>query len=292
MINVRVKKFLTSEQIQIYSKPFREKGSVTYEKNFVRSTGEIFPCKSKPFYNPFEECMGFCQEMGDEAENKKRSARRSKNMVYDIAKSNNWEWFVTLTFNPEKVDSFNYDEVSTRLSQWLKNMRKKCPKMKYLVVPEKHPTSGRFHFHGLFAHCNEIEFVDSGHKDKQGRCVYNMGKYKLGFTTAVKIDTGLDSAKKITSYIAKYISKELCDLTKGKKRYWYSRNCNRPVVEDMLVDDSKLCIEKAFTNGKHVKTLESPFGNVAYIDVECGESYDYVQRPIYTTNAHGFAQVE
>ena len=108
-------------------------------------------------------------------------------MIYDIAKSNEWEWFFTLTFNPEKVDSFNYANVTDKLSQWLKNMRKKCPDMMYLVVPEQHE-SGRWHFHGLFSHVENMRFVDSEKRDKKGRIIYNVGSYRLGFSTATQIE--------------------------------------------------------------------------------------------------------
>ena len=39
----------------------------------------------------------------------------------------------------------------------------------------------------------------------------------------------IDSAR-VSSYITKYITKDLCSVTKFKKRYWSSRNCDRPKV--------------------------------------------------------------
>ncbi|SFR97196.1 rolling circle replication-associated protein [Anaeromicropila populeti] len=157
----------------------------------------------------------------------KSSKNRSKNMIYDYARSNEWKWFVTMTFDPKKVDSFDYEIVTKKLSQWLKNIHKrKCPNMKYLFVPELHPTSGRFHFHGIMNNIDELEILDSGHVDNDGNIIYNIGSYKLGFTTATKIrDT-----EKVAMYIGKYVTKELSAVAKNKKKYWVSKNLNIPSV--------------------------------------------------------------
>lgn len=168
--------------------------------------------------------------MENKLEQEQRSLRssmgRTVNKVYYLARSNNWEWFFTLTFNPDIVDSFCYEDCTTKLSVWLNNMRKKSPNMKYLVVPELHK-SGRWHFHGLFADCDTLGFVDSGKRTKSGDIIYNVGKYKLGFSTATKVR----DARRVTKYIGKYITKDLCAVTKGKKRYWASRNLAQADIE-------------------------------------------------------------
>lgn len=167
------------------------------------------------YINPFTGLEERVPKEFDEQEylqKKERSLRssmaRTVNSVYHLARSNEWEWFVTLTFNPQLVDSFDYAACVKKLSVWLMNSRKICPDMGYLVVPEKHPTSGRFHFHGLFKDCDDLGFVDSGHVDSSGSRIYNVGSYRLGFTTATLIH---DQAR-VTKYIAKYISKDVCEV--------------------------------------------------------------------------------
>lgn len=151
-------------------------------------------------------------------------------MIYDVTRSNEWEWFVTITFNPELVDSKDYELVTKKLSQWLKNLRKRqCPNMKYIFVPELHK-SGRYHFHGLISDCEGMQFEHSGHYDKGGNIIYNIGKYKLGFTTATQVRNSEASEK----YIAKYVTKELTSMVKGKRRYWKSKNCSVPIVEHYI----------------------------------------------------------
>lgn len=268
MFNVRVKKFLNTEQIQLFSEPLHESGSEREDRrDVILETGEIVPLNRKKIYDPFNEEYVVGYEMHDDEDNAMRSCRRSKNKIYDIAKSNCWEWFFTLTFNSEKVDRYDYSAVSKKLSLWLNNMRKICPDMKYLVVPEQHE-DGAWHFHGLFANVEDMEFVDSGKSDKHGRVIYNVGKYRLGFTQATKIS----DVVKASNYIAKYITVQLCDITKGKKRYWYSRNCDLPEVVDMFVERPCELLEEWRSDALYERE------SIGYVNVR------YLERSIYTTN--------
>lgn len=261
MYNVRVKKFLDTMQIRVYSE-------------FVFSNEEKKCSKRKKEYNPFTEQKEVLRTMEELEDNAERSAKvsrsRALNSIYDIARSNEWEWFFTLTFNPEKVNSFDYIACSKKLSDWLHNMKKKVPDMKYLVVPEKHK-SGRWHFHGLFANVDSLEFVDSGHVDKKGKIIYNVGNYRLGFSTATKID----DVNRAASYLCKYITKDLCADTKGKKRYWSSKNVDLPVVEDYLFNTREILEELLCTDNAHIKKVFGEIYNVHYIDM-----------PIYKTNPY------
>ena len=136
------------------------------------------------------------------------SKNRSKRNLYRIARSNNWEWFITLTFDQKKTDSSNYDLVVSKLKNYLQNLRKrKCPDLKYLIVPEFHKDGKHFHFHGLLSGVNDFIFEDSGHTDFMDNKIYNIINWNknLGFTTATKI---IDNAR-VTSYIGKYITKDL-----------------------------------------------------------------------------------
>lgn len=175
--------------------------------------------------------------LSDSISNIKRSIQvsrnRAKNMIYDYARSNDFQYFVTLTFNPDLVDSFNYSEVSTKLSQWLNNIRKRyAPDLHYLFVPELH-RSGRYHFHGLLADIGNMRLDDSGMYTPDGKIIYNLGNYNLGFTTATEIT----DKQRTATYIGKYITKELSGHIRGKKHYWVSRNLNLPLEECLTVDE-------------------------------------------------------
>lgn len=277
MYNVRLKTYLDTMQIQIFSEPLLSSGSEKEDnRKVIYETGEIVPSNRSKIYNAFDDEYVVGQYMhDDDGESQRVSYRRTKRILYDILKSNRWEWFFTLTFNPDKVDSFDYIETTRKLSKWLNNMRRSCPNMKYVVVPELHK-SGRWHFHGLFSNVDNMVFVDSGKRDNKGRIIYNVGKYRLGFSTATQID---DVAKSIT-YVTKYVTKELCEVTYGKKRYWRSRNVDMPNVYEFSISDKTLLRELCEQEKIYKNEVEG------YVDVT------YYELPIYTTNTLRFITSE
>lgn len=174
------------------------------------------------------------------------SLKRSKKKVYDYARSNEWDWFVTFTFSQKKVNRFDYDECVKKLSYWLNYLKKCSPALSYLVVPERHK-DGAWHFHGLFAGVSESQIVWSGRYvvkryRKSGRSkfvrtsekIYQVGSYKLGWMTATRVR----DKERATSYITKYLTKELLDGLYGRKRYWVSRNLLLPVEEVYSLDET------------------------------------------------------
>lgn len=161
-------------------------------------------------------------------------------LVYHNSMIKPWEYFVTLTFNPKKVDSLNYLEVSDALANWLDNMKHQNPNMAYVLVPELHE-SGRVHFHGLFRDVpnwklspaknpNTGEFIYQN--DTQ---IFNLKGFKYGFTTVSKIK----NQEAVSVYMSKYMTKELITLN-YKKRYWSSRNLERPTKQYALLDEETL----------------------------------------------------
>lgn len=267
MYNVRVKRFLDSVQLHYWEHPVFEHQEV----KFSEVTGEIYERKRSDglveIWNPFTEEWERVKDLSDEQRIRKNisdSQNRSINVIWDIARSNRWEWFLTFTFSPEFSDRYDYSVCSGRLSKWLNNMKSRgCPDMKYLVVPEQHK-DGAWHFHGLFAHCSEMSFESSGKYDASGKLIYNVGRYNWGFTTATCVtDTG-----KASGYLTKYVTKELVSATPGKKRYWASRNCARPVVEDFLISGSIYdFLDISDETVKSIKKVSTPFNHVTYIEL-------------------------
>lgn len=175
------------------------------------------------------------------------SMKRTKAKVYNYAKCNDWDWFVTFTFSPDKVNRYDYDACIKVLSKWLNNLRRSSPLLSYLVVPERHK-DGAWHFHGLFSGLNDKMIVwtgkyvvkrlhASGGRSRYVRTddkIYRFGSYKLGWMTA----TSVREKERVTSYICKYITKDLCDSSYGRKRYWCSRNLVLPLEEVYSLDIS------------------------------------------------------
>lgn len=160
---------------------------------------------------------------------------KSKSNLIDLAYHNslikNWEYFITFTFNQKKINSFNYNIVSDILSKFLDNLKHQNKNMRYILVPELHK-SGAIHFHGVFSNLDNIKLIPARNLKtnkfiyKNGLKIYNITNYKYGFTTASKIK----NQEAVSVYISKYMTKNLIDLD-FKKRYWASKNLERPKIE-------------------------------------------------------------
>lgn len=168
-----------------------------------------------------------------EEHSRKVSLGATKNRLYNIARSNEWHWFITLTFDRSITDASDYDAVIKRLQKFLNNLQQRtCPDLKYLIVPELHKDGINYHFHGLLADCDGLKFIPSGHRTEDGDMIYNIANWKHGFTTATQI---MDT-RRACSYITKYITKESQIFLKEKNRYYCSRNINRTQPDFHVVD--------------------------------------------------------
>ena len=131
-------------------------------------------------------------------------------------------------------------------------------------MPELHK-DGAYHFHGLLANCDGLGLVYSG-KIQKRQMVYNISSFRLGFTTATQVK----DTNKVSVYVTKYITKDLCALTSGKKRYWCSRNLARPVEEmysiggDELTNLRKNCSVLA----KYSDTKTGPYQDLQWFELD------------------------
>ena len=168
-------------------------------------------------------------------ENAVRSMNRSKDNLMDILKSNDFDFFVTLTFDKNKIDRLDDKETRKKFTQWTNNITRNLQNLYYVAVPEYHKKGG-LHFHLLIGGviAEDLGLKDSGKIVKSGRCkgqtIYNVTKWSKGFSTATKIfDTNA-----VKYYLSKYLTKGKVDPRfYGKKRFYVSRNINRPQVEKM-----------------------------------------------------------
>lgn len=198
---------------------------------------------------------------GDPEKNKADARKRAIQMVYDIARSNPWTWFITLTFDPEKVNSFDYEECVEHLKRFTQRLQKRH--FVYLLVPELHE-SGRYHFHGLVKGNLPVTPAKSPYGklllDDKGRQIYNISIYEYGFTTA----TAIDDMSKAASYVAKYITKEDC-VPPGKKSYWASRGLNLPEVDYLELSKEEYC--EIFNSADYQKVTESQWGRFELLEI-------------------------
>lgn len=165
---------------------------------------------------------------GEEFTRRRWNLSRAVQVVYDIARSNSFQWFITLTINGEKIDRYDYDSCSKAVQLFTRRLAKLgC---KWLIVPEQHK-DGAYHFHGLVA--GDLPLTPSGktcynEAEQKELPIYNLANYEFGFTTVTQII----QPDRTASYIAKYLTKQIA-VPKGKKCYWASRSLARPTVEYM-----------------------------------------------------------
>lgn len=263
--NIKVVHYQDYDEVQY----FRD-SVICRDDILVDEYGEITKKKreKKKCLNPFTNEMVEMIDLDNQDFYKYTSYKRCRNTIYKLACNNKpWDYFVTFTFNSEKVDRYKFSEVSKKLSKWIDNIKQKygCKNIGYIVVPELHK-DGAWHFHGLFKNCDGMNFVDSGKKDKAGRTIYNISKYKFGFTTATKL-TDVDKA---TSYILKYISKDLFgDELKGKKRYWRSKNLKMPETETSIFQGNKFDLMQMLGHDiDYITSSESVWNEGTYIQLK------------------------
>ena len=273
MYNVKVKHYLNESTVSIYSNAICCPGEAVHCDDY----GVILERKpwtpptefvENPFSGEWERMVDLEEMERQVADRKIESVRsslsRTLTAIADLSRSNAWEWFATFTFDEKMVDRYDYSAVTKALSTWLSNIRRKCPDLRYLVVPELHK-DGAYHFHGLLANCDGLGLVYSGVIQNRKK-VYNISSFRLGFTNVQRVaDTN-----RVSVYVTKYITKDLCELTPGKKRYWCSRNLARPVVELYSIGGKELQNLRlnCASHAKHHSVSEGPYQDVQRFEMD------------------------
>lgn len=275
--NVKLYEYGDTRQIRYYHQSITKKERTyvqQYDMEYTKEGGykimkkrtiDTTPKKSR---EPDEEKISVSERSESAIEHSLRTnTNRAKNKIYEISRANRWEWFVTLTFNPQIINSRDYDQVKSVTSEFFHAMRKRfAPDLKYLIVPELHLDGKKYHFHGILSNIGNMEMQDSGitHNEKT---VYNLKQWHFGFSTATKVT----DTKRVASYITKYITKELCRETDGKHRYLNSTNCDRArVIEyEMTKDEFEQAMDSLSDNIGHMKTVKIPYAKnkVEYIEI-------------------------
>lgn len=240
---------------------------------------KIFPDGTAQYvWHEFKEEVGYTlppkeekeegekEHIPDRERSQKVSRSRAVQAVYDICQSNPWTWFLTLTFDPQKVDSFDYDKCVEAIILFTKKLR--YWGIQYVVVPEKHPTSGRWHFHGLlYDPDGQLRVVPARNAqgkllvDGKKRQVYNVSIYEYGFSTVTKVS----NETRAGGYLCKYVSKDMF-VPDGRKRYWASRGLKRPEVKYLDMPESMIIQQYAHAGYK--KIIETDKGRCIFYEIK------------------------
>ena len=206
------------------------------------------------------------EENSEENDYLQKSINRTKTKISDYVLCNNFSHFATFTFDPKnsKVKSeenrHDFQKMSSLLKNWLKteqlnHFRRHGRKFRYLIVPERHK-NGAWHFHallegykneteGFYTRKNKYITVSELKKTKKDKNRKFITRYTLGRSEIAPIK----DKTKMSSYIKKYITKELIQ-DKNAKRYWASRNLKTPEIIPNFISESQK-IPEQFLTSKH-----------------------------------------
>ncbi|MBQ9121273.1 MAG: hypothetical protein IJY12_02785 [Clostridia bacterium] len=169
----------------------------------------------------------------DRTDHQKRAVSR----IEELIMLNDFDYFLSVTFDDKKVDATDANAVFKKLRNWLSD-RVKRKGLRYLLIPEYHKKNKRIHAHLLV---NDVfNLVDSGTRKVEGfdnpvslatirrlqipedrikHVVYNVTDWKYGFSTAIHV---YGDRNRMKNYLLKYITKD--DNKIFGKRYWFSKN--------------------------------------------------------------------
>ena len=122
--NVKTIEYPDSVQVRTYSRPVTVSNKINISDNVTPRKKEV--------RERSQEQINHCITS---------SVNRTVNQIYMISRANKWEYFVTLTINPEILDSTDFNLISEKLNIWTNN----------IIVPELHKDKSKWHFHGLFS---------------------------------------------------------------------------------------------------------------------------------------------
>ena len=187
-----------------------------------------------------------------EEENRKRHIYEVRTKIKDYILNNHFDTFWTLTFDPKICDEAIEDEYRyEEMRKWLDRMRARHrrnsdEKFNYIAIPERHK-SGQIHWHMVTGGL-DVELIDSGKTYKKQK-IYNCPDWEHGFTNVQR----MRSKSKISSYVTKYITKDLLysPVRKNKRKYWSSKGLSLPDVYG--VSDDKVMDFMTDENGNLLK---------------------------------------
>lgn len=190
-------------------------------------------------------------------EDRERSARRARSKLRRLALSNDFQFFVTLTLAPDRVDRYDSGAIMKIVNRWLDNMVRRHG-LRYILVPERHK-DGAFHFHGFFAGAG-VQVVDSGHQIG-GRTAYNLPQWTLGFSTAQELYGDYHAA---VAYCCKYIGKQ--DGERPMGRWYYSGGGLR--------EPQKMYVDLDFDSIDNAAEFEVPAAKMKVLTMKGAENHD------------------
>ena len=198
-------------------------------------------------FNPLLDCPRKRRTVEEQAErdeeNRARSAKRARQSVRFLVKSIFADHMLTFSYRENVEDRAR---VAADWKEFVRLFRHRYPDWQYLAVLEKQER-GSFHIHVAVTAKQDIRWLLrcwllAIGQPAQEVSEWLVGGVKLGERSlgAVNVEPPKrrwgGTAKhwqrnKLAGYLTKYIGKEFEESDKGAKKYWHSRNVERPKIE-------------------------------------------------------------
>ena len=140
------------------------------------------------------------------------SISRARTNILELAYCNEWNYFITITFDKNKVASrYTIQDTMGALRKWIKQRNKQGDDIKYLLVPELHK-DGAIHCHGLISGNIKTkpfcEYAKGEVPEKLRKTEYHnipLLSNRFGWCSAGQIQ----NAEAVSYYMSKYITKNI-----------------------------------------------------------------------------------
>ena len=194
------------------------------------------------------------------------SLSRTKTKIFEYMYCNDFDYFLTLTLNPNKHNPQDLKSYISKLSRFLRYYRSQYnANIQYLLIPEQHK-SGAWHMHGAIKNISKDKMIinNNGYLD------WPDYQARFGFISLSPIKSKIAASR----YITKYVTKTLLQ-NKNQKTYYCSRGLKtaEEVFNQFGYEDQQefakyfFRIKYDFSNDYcRVKYLDQEFYNILFDD--------------------------
>lgn len=233
-----------------------------------------------------------------------KARKRSLDLFLNYGQNNEWQYFITMTFDPRKVHSDKQEDIKRAWKQFRERLQYRFPDIKIMAVIEYHADDCKMHFHGVIGNAelssvlrravNQQLYI----KDKYGKVVKNengepvMNKYYLnelvtnigdkvynfdpklyndGFCSIIKLadkNNDLSVYEKIIFYLAKYMNKDKSAVPYCGKSFFHTYNLDKGDKMCLSLDNHEFeYIKSILPNLKEKKSNENFTSYVSGVNI-------------------------
>jgi len=198
-------------------------------------------------FNPLFDCPRKTKTVEQQEErnieNRKRSAKRAKQNVRYLVKSIFADHMLTFSYRENVIDRAR---VAAEWKEFVRLFRVRYPSWAYLAVLEKQDR-GSLHIHVAVTGKQDIRWLLRCWLIAIGQPVEDVSDWLVGGVKLGEKSLGAVNVEpprkrwggshtqwkrdKLSGYLTKYIGKEFEEADKNAKKYWHSRNIEKPVIE-------------------------------------------------------------